>query len=550
MIRLIRFIARESPSVFYAALLFSLISALGTMGILTLFFAALGADLTQVTWVAFVAYAIVTVATRSAARTLLAYLTRRTVKQMRVRLARQVAATPLLKFEQIGKAGLTTSFAEDVGKIAAVLPDLVTMFANVAFVSVCLTYLGYVSPYRLIILVAAIVTGVGGYVLFRRHYLHQQTISRNRWDTLNRSFHSILDGLKEIKFDDRRREQVLNDFELDAEALQRAASRQAVYMLSILILTNVLLFVALGLSIFDFEGGVVDARAMTAYGISIIYLAGPVRDLADLLPNISGASISLLQLDRMNLRLESVEATELPSADPITPVSSLEAVALEHHYQATGLSYPFSVGPVNLTLRAGEVLFIAGGNGTGKTTLAKVLTGLYPPSSGELRVNGEPLTLEQSLAYRQQIAAIFSDFELFKQLSAVGDSDFERRTALLLKRLQMEGRVQIHSGRLLTTNALSTGERKRLALMSALLADKKLYLFDEWAADQDPVFREIFYREILMELREAGKMTIVISHDDRYFSLADKLLLLERGERPRMVYPQNALKYVSLSKRV
>jgi putative ATP-binding cassette transporter len=81
-----------------------------------------------------------------------------------------------------------------------------------------------------------------------------------------------------------------------------------------------------------------------------------------------------------------------------------------------------------------------------------------------------------------------------------------------------------------SNRALSTGQRKRLALVVAYLEDRPFYLFDEWAADQDPSFKAVFYEQLLPELRARGKAVIVITHDDRYFDLADRLLKLDNGQ--------------------
>jgi putative ATP-binding cassette transporter len=81
-----------------------------------------------------------------------------------------------------------------------------------------------------------------------------------------------------------------------------------------------------------------------------------------------------------------------------------------------------------------------------------------------------------------------------------------------------------------STLALSQGQRKRLALLTAYLEDRPIYLFDEWAADQDPQFKEIFYHHLLPELRARNKTVLVITHDDRYYDVADRLIKLDYGK--------------------
>jgi putative pyoverdin transport system ATP-binding/permease protein len=189
----------------------------------------------------------------------------------------------------------------------------------------------------------------------------------------------------------------------------------------------------------------------------------------------------------------------------------------------------FLLGPISLTLLPGEITFIVGGNGSGKSTLAKLITGLYPPRTGSIQLDGVPITDDNREWYRQHFSAIFSDFYLFDSYLGFNHTDLDQEVQSYLKQLQLEHKVQVKDGVLSTTN-LSQGQRKRLALLTAYLEDRPVYLFDEWASDQDPHFRDLFYRQILMRLKELGKAVVVITHDDRYFSLADNLIKLDYGQ--------------------
>jgi putative ATP-binding cassette transporter len=179
-------------------------------------------------------------------------------------------------------------------------------------------------------------------------------------------------------------------------------------------------------------------------------------------------------------------------------------------------------------LRPGELVFITGGNGSGKTTLAKLLIGLYVPQQGEIRLDGKPITNEHRDNYRQLFSVVFSDFYLFENLLGLSDFNIDTRAQDYLTKLQLDRCVQIKD-RTLSTLELSQGQRKRLALLTAYLEDRPIYVFDEWAADQDPQFKEIFYFELLGRLKEAGKTVIVISHDDRYYHVADRVIKLNYG---------------------
>ncbi|MDF0529090.1 ATP-binding cassette domain-containing protein [Tsukamurella sp. 8F] len=188
----------------------------------------------------------------------------------------------------------------------------------------------------------------------------------------------------------------------------------------------------------------------------------------------------------------------------------------------------FHLGPVDLAFEPGHVTFIVGGNGSGKSTLAKLITGLYAPDAGSVRLNGEEIGRHNVEWFRQHTAAVFTDFHLFEDYLGMDRPGIDDEVRTLLDHLQLSHKVTVSDGRL-STIALSQGQRKRLALLTALLEDRPVYLFDEWAADQDPHFRDLFYGSILSDLRARGKTVIVITHDDRYFDRADRLIKLDLG---------------------
>jgi putative ATP-binding cassette transporter len=200
-----------------------------------------------------------------------------------------------------------------------------------------------------------------------------------------------------------------------------------------------------------------------------------------------------------------------------------------HSYHQEGGGGEFQLGPINLTLYPGELIFLIGGNGSGKTTLAKLLMGLYEPESGEIRVDDKPVTMAERDDYRQQFSAVFYDFYLFERLFGMDATNVDAESRKYIDLLQLSNKLQVKNGHLSTID-LSQGQRKRVALLNAYLEDRPIYIFDEWAADQDPQFKEIFYYELVPELKSRGKTVIVISHDDRYYGLADRLIKLESGQ--------------------
>ncbi|MFN5454678.1 cyclic peptide export ABC transporter, partial [Bradyrhizobium sp.] len=207
--------------------------------------------------------------------------------------------------------------------------------------------------------------------------------------------------------------------------------------------------------------------------------------------------------------------------------SSIELRGVSYAFQAAAGDNPFVLGPIDLRITCGEIIFIVGENGSGKTTLIKLLLGLYVPDEGMVLRDGVPVVSDTRDDYRQLFTTVFSDYYLFDTLLQPG-SQAPEIAQRYLDRLELAHKVSVENGAFSTTD-LSTGQRKRLALINAWIEGRPVLVFDEWAADQDPAFRHVFYTELLADLKRLGKTIIVISHDDRYFHCADRIVRLRDG---------------------
>jgi putative ATP-binding cassette transporter len=257
-------------------------------------------------------------------------------------------------------------------------------------------------------------------------------------------------------------------------------------------------------------------------------MAQPISTIMGALPSLRQSMIALKRIEQLDDTLLAERApcgeTNFTGNAPLT----LELRGVCHQYPGATEDRAFVLGPIDFTIHAGELLFIVGGNGSGKTTLAMLLLGLYPPESGAIYLNGHKVTEANVADYRQHFSAVFADFHLFEQLLEMESDALMEKTNHYLASLEMANKVQVVDGKFSTLN-LSTGQRKRLALISSYLEDRPIYLFDEWAADQDPAFKRVFYTELLPELKARGKTVIVITHDDAYFSCADRVIKLQDG---------------------
>jgi putative ATP-binding cassette transporter len=274
-----------------------------------------------------------------------------------------------------------------------------------------------------------------------------------------------------------------------------------------------------------------DPHALTGYVVATLYLMGPLSGVLSCMSIFGRAGASLRKIDDLGLvlRTAAVESEDHSRQAAPATFDYLELSNVTHSYRRENEEKPFMIGPINLHFRAGELVYLVGGNGSGKSTLAKVLTGLYVPEGGEIRVNGQVIDNRNRDDYRQHFSAVFSDFHLFDSFIGLQGENRDEQAREYLKQLHLSHKVSIKNGKLSTTE-LSQGQRKRLALLTAYLEDRAFYLFDEWASDQDPLFKDVFYTKLLPELKARGKTILVITHDDHYFHLADRVIKLDYGQ--------------------
>lgn len=293
---------------------------------------------------------------------------------------------------------------------------------------------------------------------------------------------------------------------------------------------GILFYLALGMLVFVTPFWAVQrTEALTALSFAILYLISPISALMTAVPELRQASIAMRKIEQLEQSLSDGENRTIAS-DPFNTDSRMhiEFRGVCHHYEGSDDGREFILGPIDLAVRQGEILFIIGGNGSGKTTLAMMLLGLYAPEKGEITLNGVRVTDANRELYRQHFSAVFADFHLFEHLPGNAGEDIHKRADHYVRRLGMGNKVRIGDGKFSTID-LSSGQRKRLALVSSYLEDREFCVFDEWASDQDPVFKRVFYTELLPELKALGKAVIVITHDDGYFDCADRILKLEDG---------------------
>lgn len=473
--------------------------------------------------------------------------------EMRRFISHRVLATDFRRMEEIGGARIQSALSEHSAKVAEFFVSFPAILVNGVVVGGCLIYMAMLSlP---VFLSAIVVIGLGsvGYHLAHVRAIRHLDVASREQDRLFGHFRSLVDGAKELRLNRRKRE--VFSQEVLGRSIDTVRHERALGM-SIFLASaswgNFLIYAFIGLVLFVLVGDVPDrARIMTGFALVFVYMTTPLEALLINLPRANLARVSAARIDEITRDMDDLGDAEhsggkglrdvvplrplpvgqaaptLPPGPP-GPFTGLSLRGVRHRYYHEGTDDLFTLGPVDLDFAPSQITFLVGGNGSGKTTLAKLITGLYAPESGEVRLNGVLVDTASRDEMRQIFAAVFSDFHLFDRLLA-GGPDVDVRGNRLIGRLQLQHKVQVQGGAF-TTRELSQGQRKRLALVEACLEDRPFFIFDEWAADQDPLFKDVFYREVLPELRAMGKTVLVISHDDRYFHLADRLVRMESGQ--------------------
>ena len=467
------------------------------------------------------------------------YVGQHIIARLRKELGEKVLSAPISQIERYRSHRLIPVLTHDVDTIS----DFAFAFAPLAIsLTVTLGCMGYLAmlswPMFLMMLVAIVIGTVIQYIA-RGYGLNGFNEAREAEDDLQKHYNAIAEGAKELRIHRARRQRMfVSGIQRTAQKICDIQVRSINTFVIAKSLGSMLFFVVIGLALaMQSLWPSTNPGVISGFVLVLLYMKGPLEHMISTLPIISRAQIALRRIADLSEQFNSPEPHLLlsePAAQDIT-VNCLELVDVSYSFAPVDGSAPFRLGPVNLTINAGDIVFIVGENGCGKTTLIKLLLGLYAPQQGEIRLNGQAVTAHSRDDYRQLFTTIFADYYLFDDV-VQGDMKIPQDAEQYLKRLEISHKVSINGGQFSTTD-LSTGQRKRLALVNAWLEERPVLVFDEWAADQDPTFRRIFYTELLPDLKRLGKTIIVISHDDRYFDVADHLVRMDGGKVSTVLEP-------------
>lgn len=480
---------------------------------------------------------------------LLISLSQEAILNLRMLISQKILASSLYHLEKLGNNRILATLTDDVQSISNTALILPRLCVNIVILISCLVYLCWLSPRLFLVLVFFLVIGITSHQLTASKATTYLVDAREQQDKLFNNFRGITEGTKELMLHSKKRETFFQELQAIAESYKH----KNIVGMSIFAVASswaqIMFFIAIGIIIFIlpiFQN--TQTQVLSGYVLTITYLIIPLEAIINSLPPFSKAFVALEKIKSLdfkltvpakeigleeNLKLLTADSESGKNNEFIIPESDLcqhlELLNVTYKYEGEQDKYIFIIEPINLTFSAGEIVFLIGGNGSGKSTFIKILTGLYTPDAGKIIFNGKVITDEEREWYRQNFSVVFFDFYLFDNFLNLGKTISDEQIYDYLVKFQLNNKVQVKNG-VLSTTALSQGQQKRLALLTAYLEDRAIYVFDEWAADQDPIFKNIFYTQILPDLKSKGKLVIAITHDDQYYHLSDRIIKLNNGQ--------------------
>lgn len=271
---------------------------------------------------------------------------------------------------------------------------------------------------------------------------------------------------------------------------------------------------------------------------ALLFTLAPLAQLVNGVPILVKAEAAVRQLYAAEAELDSrpSAANEGPNGDQRS-FETLEFSRVFFHLSSKTPERRFVVGPVDLLLSPGDRLFLVGANGSGKSTLLRGLAGLYPPDGGEIHLGGRLVTDLNRSAHRALFTGILRAPGPEEGLSELSSEELE-----VLKTYAPETYRTLLPG---PQDATCPGLGRALdlavprALATVLLENRPICVFDDIMAGRDIESRRCFYEEILGSLSHEGRTTLVVSHDEAFFHVADRFLYVNDGEVMEQAKPSN-----------
>ncbi|WP_349647371.1 cyclic peptide export ABC transporter [Candidatus Parabeggiatoa sp. HSG14] len=454
------------------------------------------------------------------------------IRKVRIRVADKIRKTELRFIENAGRGEMYLRLTQDSNLISQTVLILVSAAQSAMVLIFSVFYVAWLSPLSFFITVVVLSIAVLLYLSMETQVSGELQTATLKESEFFEALNHILDGFKEIKINRRKSDDLFKHVEKISNETEQLKVNVGIRLIASIMFSETSFYFLLAVLVF-----IVPLFSHTHSDVifkitaATLFIIGPIGMIVNAMPMLSRTNVALNNIYKLESELDAMIPSTYETELPEIPPAKFQEVRIEEasfEYTDKGGKSLFSIGPINTTIKPGELLFIVGGNGSGKSTFLKLLTGLYYPIKGCCYLDGEEVDQVTYQNYRELFSIIFTDFHLFDRFYGLENVD-EKKLKALLQLMELDKKTKYRDGKFTNVN-LSTGQKKRLAFIAAILEDKPIYIFDELAADQDPQFRKYFYEVILQDLKKQGKTIIAVTHDDHYFNTADRVLKMEYGQ--------------------
>lgn len=455
------------------------------------------------------------------------------LKKLRLHTVSLLCESELKRVEDVGQHAISNVLSNETNHLSVAFPVLADGLQQSVLLCVSLAYLAYLSPLALGVFVSVVAIGLLAYRGVSKKYKASLTAAAFNQTQMVQCISDMLDGSKELRLSKKVSASVLQSYRQLSAQTHSLFVEAGQHSADVAVIASAVAYIMLGIVVFVLPGHFMQSHLIIFQLVPmLLFCIGPVIKIVAQYPMFIRAEMGLASIALINGRLG--QTNELPTSE-IRQAGWLLSGFKRIDYQGITYSYTdesgessFVSGPWDFSVQRGEIIFLVGGNGSGKSTALRLMTGLYKADAGQIMVDGRVLDSFGFAGLREQFSAIFANFHLFDRLYGL-ENISDQSVNQLIDDMELTGKVRYKNGQFTDLN-LSTGQRKRLALIAAILEDRPIYAFDEWSAEQDVHFREVFYRKILPQLKQKGKTIIAVTHDERYWNVADRIVKFDLGK--------------------
>ncbi|PCJ56707.1 MAG: hypothetical protein COA79_18050 [Planctomycetota bacterium] len=454
------------------------------------------------------------------------------LRDLRIRFADKIRKSELQIVENLGKGEVFTKVSQETNQISQSSILIANACQESIMLCFCLLYIAFLSFAAFFVTIGSMAIAIYIYFIHQKGLEEDMNELTNQEGQLLDSLSHLIDGFKEVRINSNKSDDVFKTFTQKTLATEDSKININVKIATDIMFSHVFFYFLIAVIVFLLPQFVPTYNdVVLKLTAALLFIVGPLEMIVACIPVMTRSNLALNNL----FKLEKILDKNLPIEDEPNPATLEKYFDFkEIDFKEVSFSYRdnlgeslFSVGPFDFNIKRGDTIFIIGGNGSGKSTVLKVLLGLYNRDNGSLSIDNQIINNHSLTPFRNLFSTIFTDFHLFDKIYGIKDVD-EEKINRLIDEMDLTGKTSFKDGRFTNTH-LSTGQKKRLALIIALMEDKPVYIFDEWAADQDPHFRKHFYETILKQLKSDGKTILAVTHDDHYFHHADRIIKLDYG---------------------